>query len=227
MALKALKCPNCDANVELDSSKAYGFCSYCGAQIQLREIVEVRQTVEGTVIKSFEKLIEDGDAHLKFQDYYQAEMVFLEAIRDYPARAQGYERMIKTVTRDYTLFLEGNQDRVYNLMNKMTAVALPEEKEHYEELKEHIVDSFVKGIAMQRKTDMQLKVQEYDKKIKERLLIAIVAVVLALVLQSPSNGSYFLSRLGLMSCIFMVGATIEIILYKIRRDKLSAELGEE
>lgn len=227
MAMKVLKCPNCEANVELDGSKAYGFCSYCGAQIQLREIVEVRHAVEGTVIKTFEKLIEDGDAHLKFQDYYQAEMVFLEAIRDYPARAQGYERMIKTVTRDYTLFLEGNQDRVYNLMNKMTAVALPEEKEYYDELKERIIDSFIKGIEMQRKTDMQLKVQEYDKKIKQSLVIAIVAVVFALVLQSPSNGSYFLSRLGLMSCIFMVGAVIEIILYKIRRDKLLAELGEE
>lgn len=86
MALKAMKCPNCNANIELDDSKVYGFCSYCGTQIQIHEIVEVRQTVDGDVIKSFEKLVENGDAYIKFGDYYQAEMVFLEAIREYPDR---------------------------------------------------------------------------------------------------------------------------------------------
>ena len=82
MALKALKCPNCDANIQVDDNREYGFCTYCGAQIQIKEVVEVRQTADGDVIKSFEKLVENGDAYIKFGDFYQAEMVFFEAIRE-------------------------------------------------------------------------------------------------------------------------------------------------
>lgn len=226
MALKAMKCPNCNANIELDDSKVYGFCSYCGTQIQIHEIVEVRQTVDGDVIKSFEKLVENGDAYIKFGDYYQAEMVFLEAIREYPAKAQGYERMIKTVTRDYTLFLEGNQDRVYTLMDKMVMVALPEEKEYYESVKARVMESFVKGLALQRKADMELRVQEYDKKIRERLIIIVAVLVLAMILQGPAKGSLILSLFGLISCVAIVGGVIEVILYKIKRDNICAKLDE-
>lgn len=226
MALKAMKCPNCNANIELDDSKVYGFCSYCGTQIQIHEIVEVRQTVDGDVIKSFEKLVENGDAYIKFGDYYQAEMVFLEAIREYPAKAQGYERMIKTVTRDYTLFLEGNQDRIYTLMDKMVMVALPEEKEYYESVKARVMESFVKGLALQRKADMELRVQEYDKKIRERLIIIVAVLVLAMILQGPAKGSLILSLFGLISCVAIVGGVIEVILYKIKRDNICAKLDE-
>lgn len=42
MALKALNCPTCGAKIQVDDSKAIGFCSYCGAQIMLKDIVEVR-----------------------------------------------------------------------------------------------------------------------------------------------------------------------------------------
>lgn len=226
MALKAMKCPNCDANVELDDSRVYGFCSYCGAQIQIREIVELRQSGDGKGIKSYEKLIADGDVHLKFGDYYQAEMVFMEAIREYPANAQGYERAIKTITRDYTLFLEGNQDRVYTLMNKMTTAALPEEKEYYESVKARVMESFVKGLALQRKADMELRVQEYDKKIRERLIIIVAVLVLAMILQGPAKGSLILSLFGLISCVAILGGVIEVILYKIKRDNICAKLDE-
>lgn len=226
MALKALKCPNCNANIELDDNKVYGFCSYCGTQIQIHEIVEVRQTADGDVIKSFEKLVENGDAYIKFGDFYQAEMVFFEAIREYPAKAQGYERMIKTITRDYTLFLEGNRDRVYTLSDKMTAVALPEEKEYYESVKKRVIEAFAKGLALQRKMDIELRVQEYDKKIKERLILTVAALVLAMVLQNPSKGSLLLALLGLISCVVIIGGVLEVIWYKIKRDKLCEQLDE-
>lgn len=226
MALKALKCPNCDANVELDDSRAYGFCSYCGAQIQIREIIEVHQTVDGDVIKSFEKLLEDGDTYLKFGEYYQAELVFMDAIRDYPGKARGYERLIKTVTRDYTLFLEGNQDRVFTLADKMTAVALPEEKEQFEELKARLVRQFTEGIAYQKKAEMQLQMEECDKVIKKKLISTVVAFVASLILQNPAKGNFFLALLGLVACIFIIEGVISLLRYKIKKDKLAEALGE-
>ncbi len=42
MAFRALTCPSCGANIQLDDAKAVGFCTYCGEQILLKDIVEVR-----------------------------------------------------------------------------------------------------------------------------------------------------------------------------------------
>lgn len=226
MALKTLKCPNCDANVELDDSRAYGFCSYCGAQIQIKEIIEVHQTVDGDVIRSFEKMLEDGDAYLKFGEYYKAELVFMDAIRDYPAKARGYERLIKTVTRDYTLFLEGNQERVFTLADKMIAVALPEEIEQYKELKTRLVRQFSEGIAQQKKAEMRLQIEKCDKIMKKKLIVTLVALVIALVLQDPSKGSFLLAFLGLVACVIIIEGVISILRYKVKKDKLLDALGE-
>ena len=47
MAIKALMCPQCGANLSLDDSRDFGFCQYCGAKVMLHEVIEVRHT--GTV----------------------------------------------------------------------------------------------------------------------------------------------------------------------------------
>ncbi|MCR4740323.1 MAG: hypothetical protein K5886_08710 [Lachnospiraceae bacterium] len=38
----SLKCPGCGANIELDESRDFGFCSYCGYKMMLKDVVEVR-----------------------------------------------------------------------------------------------------------------------------------------------------------------------------------------
>ncbi len=44
MAMKALRCPQCGADLELDDSKEFGFCSSCGTKIMLHETVEMKHT---------------------------------------------------------------------------------------------------------------------------------------------------------------------------------------
>lgn len=41
MAMKSLKCPSCGANLEMDDSKEYGFCSFCGTKVQINERINV------------------------------------------------------------------------------------------------------------------------------------------------------------------------------------------
>lgn len=41
MAVTALVCPRCGAQIELDDSREYGFCSYCGSKIMLGEHIYV------------------------------------------------------------------------------------------------------------------------------------------------------------------------------------------
>lgn len=37
MGMKSLKCPSCNENIEIDDSREFGFCSYCGTKIQINE----------------------------------------------------------------------------------------------------------------------------------------------------------------------------------------------
>ncbi len=47
MALKALVCPQCNANLQIDDSRDFGFCQYCGTKVMLHDTIEVKHT--GTV----------------------------------------------------------------------------------------------------------------------------------------------------------------------------------
>ena len=46
MSVKALKCPSCGADIELDDSREFGFCSYCGSRIQIGERVNINVNVK-------------------------------------------------------------------------------------------------------------------------------------------------------------------------------------
>lgn len=46
MAIRALKCPSCGADITLDDSREFGYCSYCGTQIQIGERINVHVTHE-------------------------------------------------------------------------------------------------------------------------------------------------------------------------------------
>ena len=39
MGLVAMKCPGCGANIELDDSREFGFCNYCGTKVMQDKIV--------------------------------------------------------------------------------------------------------------------------------------------------------------------------------------------
>lgn len=46
MALKALKCPSCGADISLDDNREFGFCLYCGSRIQVGEQINIHVTHE-------------------------------------------------------------------------------------------------------------------------------------------------------------------------------------
>lgn len=47
MAIVSLKCPSCGADITLDDSKEFGFCSYCGTQIQNNAIQKLKIEYSG------------------------------------------------------------------------------------------------------------------------------------------------------------------------------------
>lgn len=61
MGIKTLRCTTCGADIQLDDSREFGFCQYCGTKLMLVDKIEVKHsgtvTVEG--IQSVEERIEN------------------------------------------------------------------------------------------------------------------------------------------------------------------------
>ena len=56
MALEALKCPNCNGDVDLDKNQEYGFCKYCGTKVQNTNFKVVKGKIKIDNDEKIEKL---------------------------------------------------------------------------------------------------------------------------------------------------------------------------
>lgn len=138
MKIKALTCPNCEAAIQADSGREYVFCTYCGEKILLRDLLEIRTEDTTPEQVQFAEKLEEADGLLRMNDYYRAEMIYHELIREFPQNPIGYERMICVFTRDYTIFRADNKERIFSYVEKLLEVASEENKAEYVQLKERL-----------------------------------------------------------------------------------------
>lgn len=136
--MKALMCPKCQAKIQADPGREYVFCSYCGDKILLRSILEIREEETTPEEVQINRKLEEADGLVRMNDYYRAEMIYLELIREFPDCAIGYERMIRIYTRDYTVFRIDNRERIFSYMEKLLEVASDENEAEYKQLKERL-----------------------------------------------------------------------------------------
>lgn len=74
----ALNCPNCNANIELDDARDFGFCTYCGTKVQIAPYVKIsgiRTNVQR--LNSAKKMISIGE-------FVEAKVVLDNIIEDEP-----------------------------------------------------------------------------------------------------------------------------------------------
>lgn len=226
MAMKALKCPNCDANIQVDGDREYGFCSYCGAQVQIKEVVEIHSTEEFDSAR-FMKLMEDSQAFLKMGNYFRAEEGFMEMIRLYPGKAIGYERLICTITHDYTLFPLENAERLQQLKKKMMLVAEDDEKAHYEEICDRVNRGFSSPMTKQTMTSGKTPMEKERERFQVSFLLCFFAIIICVLIEKAAKTSLALSLLGIVLCLFAVAAGITAMVSKARFDKLAEEDRDE
>lgn len=82
MALVSLKCQNCNGILQVDDTRDFGFCPYCGSKYQLAEKVKVEHS--GTVsldgVAGLDRLIKKGFAYLNAGNEKDAKRAFDEAM---------------------------------------------------------------------------------------------------------------------------------------------------
>ena len=88
MTMKALRCTQCGAELELDNSKDFGFCCYCGTKIMLTEKKEIIHSGEvQMVVNNTQKGLNRLDlANTAFesQNYEEAYTYYTKALEDLP-----------------------------------------------------------------------------------------------------------------------------------------------
>lgn len=140
--MKALMCPNCQGKIVVEEGRERVFCSFCGGEILLRDLLDIRKEEQEPEKVIYMKKLENGDGFLRMNDYYRAEMIYVELINEFPNYASAYERMIRSCTRDYTVFRIENKERVLAYLSKIKEVATPEEVSDYAQV-EKIIETAV------------------------------------------------------------------------------------
>lgn len=82
MGFIKLNCPNCGANIELDESREFGFCQYCGTKvIQEKIVVEHRGTVGLDRSAEVNNLLLRADEYFQKQDY-KTSLIYYNRVLD-------------------------------------------------------------------------------------------------------------------------------------------------
>lgn len=97
MGFIALRCPSCGAEIELDSSREFGFCQFCGTKIvQEKKVIEHRGTVtiNGNVsvdgIATLDSTLERAFMFIDDLNFSEAEIYLQRALDASPKCAKAY-----------------------------------------------------------------------------------------------------------------------------------------
>lgn len=117
MKVVALKCPNCNADIELDQDREFGFCNYCGTKIMIADAV---QKVSGTV--NINRSSEISNILKRAKDYEERQMLdeaekyydrALDIDMDNQEAQEGLERVKTTILEPNVIIERPEQEGSY------------------------------------------------------------------------------------------------------------------
>ncbi|MBR4157622.1 MAG: zinc ribbon domain-containing protein [Oscillospiraceae bacterium] len=84
MAMKALRCPQCNAELELDDAKEFGFCTNCGTKVMLHDVVEHTGSVQLDTSAQGRNRILLGNRAFEAGNWREAYDCFTRGLEDVP-----------------------------------------------------------------------------------------------------------------------------------------------
>lgn len=120
MGFIAVKCPNCGAEVNLDESREFGFCTYCGTKVvQEKIVVEHRGQVSVDGISTKENVLERADNYIAQGDFERATIYYNKALDLDPKSAIVYWKLLlcrlKLKSDEQMLQLYANPSSAYSI----------------------------------------------------------------------------------------------------------------
>ena len=120
MGFVAVKCPSCGAEVNLDESREFGFCTYCGTKVvQDKIVVEHRGQVSVDGISTKESTLERANNYLEQGDFERATIYYNKALDLDPKSAIVYWKLLlcrlKLKSDEQMLQLYANPSSAYSI----------------------------------------------------------------------------------------------------------------
>lgn len=169
MGMVPLVCPQCGANVELDNSREFGFCSYCGTKIMQDKIVVA---IDG--ISTAENLLERANIFLKNARFREAKEYYNKVL-DTNAKCAGAHwglLLCKYYSANDEVFIDNMisaRTVITNIAEYKNAVefASGDEAKRYSDVANRIAESISKtGSLFRRKTELEASIEKYEEKIR-------------------------------------------------------------
>ncbi|MCQ2481360.1 MAG: hypothetical protein MJ121_04510, partial [Clostridia bacterium] len=77
MGMVAMKCPSCSADIELDDSREFGFCNFCGTKVmQDKIVVEHRGNVKVDNSEFVKKYLANARRARQKEDWAEVEKYY-------------------------------------------------------------------------------------------------------------------------------------------------------
>lgn len=108
MSIVAMKCPGCGANIELDNSREFGFCNFCGTKVmQEKIIVEHKGKVEIDNSEYVDKFLQNARRAKQKGDWSEAEKYYNLVEQNDPQNIEAiffsaYGRLRTIIVEDYS-----------------------------------------------------------------------------------------------------------------------------
>ncbi|MBR2278613.1 MAG: zinc ribbon domain-containing protein [Eubacterium sp.] len=125
MGFTALYCPNCGASIQLDNSREFGFCQYCGTKIvQDKIVVEHRGSISIDRTNEINNILTRAKQFFEQGDYFNAE-IYYNKVLDIDVnniQANYGVQQINQITNSPNLQLNVTTGRMYDSNAKVKVI---------------------------------------------------------------------------------------------------------
>ncbi len=145
MALISLKCTNCNGDIELDDSREFGFCMYCGTKVMItRDVNNI--TVEMSVKDQRASLKPLAAAYCEKGEFDRAEEMTNTLISMNAADADIWriDGICELMRSDYP-FVDPPEQARRSLENSCVLTGIPYNKDYVEKLSIDLLQGLAKG----------------------------------------------------------------------------------
>lgn len=223
MGFAALKCPECGADIDIDDSREYAFCSYCGTKLT-REKMRIEVSVKG--IAGADSLLQRAFIFLEDGDFGSAAQ-YIERVLDLDPRcAKAYigkfmvEHKLRRMEAIGTMepYIGNNSD-----FRRALEFSSGEEQEYYQRFAAKNLEAYRQKQDRYRRVRDGIS-QKIDKLDRVKIILILVAagsavlfVALAMLIGSPMPG--IVQAFSMI--LFLTAAVSGIILVLITKKRTS------
>lgn len=135
MGLVEMKCPSCGADIQLDDSREFGFCNFCGTKVmQEKIVVEHKGSVKVDNSEIVEKFLQNARRALDKEDWEEVEKYYNLVEQNAPHNMEAVffssygKAMLSMTDSDYF-----KREQKFKVLNKSMSVL----SDYYEETNEN------------------------------------------------------------------------------------------